>query len=147
MRVKWDCIYGWTKKATQLPPIWCSPMYKEKACYSGNKRRSWYFVRGLAFCSEGGSQIYKKSASIKLRPPISATKILWPPSPIHLTPKQAKIVLLTIIKRACWSHRTASSFAGVLHDRVFLWTTWFPGSSAGEKKKSRFRSVVGGVWN
>ena len=39
------------------------------------KRDHW----GLSFSSEGGSQIYKKSASIKLQPPISATKIVWPP--------------------------------------------------------------------
>ena len=33
-----------------------------------------------------GSQIYKKTVSIKLLPPILATKLWWPPSPIHLTP-------------------------------------------------------------
>ena len=54
-------------------------------------------VRGLAFSSEGGSQIYKKSASIKLPPPYFGNQNLMTPlSLIHLTPKQAKIVLKSV---------------------------------------------------
>ena len=41
--------------------------------------------RGLAFSLEGGSQIYKKSSLIKLRPPYLATKILWTPTTIRYT--------------------------------------------------------------
>ena len=51
-------------------------------------------LRGYHFLRKGGPQIYKKSASIKLRPPISATKILWHPHHRYtLPPKQAKIEL------------------------------------------------------
>ena len=51
-------------------------------------------LRRLAFSSEGGSQIYKKSASIKLRPPYFGNKkFMTPSSTVHLCfpPKQAKI--------------------------------------------------------
>ena len=53
---------------------------------------SWHFLRK-------GAPNYKKSASIKLRPPILATKNYDPPPPHHrytLTPKQAKIVLKSV---------------------------------------------------
>ena len=56
----------------------------------------WQPLLGAVIFFGRGSQIYKKSAPIKLRPPISATKILWPPSLIHHTPKQAKIVLKSV---------------------------------------------------
>ena len=51
-------------------------------------------IRGLAFSSEGGgSKIYKKSMSKKLRPPILAAKKLCPPHHRYNLPqKQAKIV-------------------------------------------------------
>ena len=53
------------------------------------------FVMGLSFFLEGGSQIYKKLASMKLQPPYFK-KFYDPASPIHLTPKQAKIVLKSV---------------------------------------------------
>ena len=46
--------------------------------------------KGAIIFFEKGSQIYKKSASIKLRPPYFGNKnFMTPPSPIHLIPKQA----------------------------------------------------------
>ena len=54
-------------------------------------------VRGLAFSSEGGSQIYKKSATIKLHPPpFRQQKFYDPHHQYTLTPKQATIVLKSV---------------------------------------------------
>ena len=55
-------------------------------------------TQGTIIFFRWGSQIYKKSASIKLGPPYFGNKnFITLPSPIHLTPKQAKIVLKSII--------------------------------------------------
>ena len=56
-----------------------------------------YRLRGLAFSLEGGSQIYNKSASIKLRPPYFGNKnFMTPHHRYTLPPKQAKIVLKSV---------------------------------------------------
>ena len=61
--------------------------------YDSNKE-----FRGLSFSSEGGSQIYKKSASIKLQPPppFRQQKFYDPHHRYTLPPKQAKIVLNSV---------------------------------------------------
>ena len=59
-------------------------------------------VRGLAFSSEGGSQIYKKSASIKLRPPYFGNKnFMIPHHRYTLPPKQTKVFLNKINTLLC----------------------------------------------
>ena len=61
---------------------------------NAEKNVMFYYLTGWHFLWKGRSQIYKKSASIKLQPPILATKILWPPHHRYTLPsKQAKIVL------------------------------------------------------
>ena len=66
------------------------PKFKNVICTTSDL---FCFITGLSFSSDGGSQIYKMLVSIKLQPLISGTKILCPQPLIHLTPKQAKIVL------------------------------------------------------
>ena len=54
-------------------------------------------IMGPAFSSEGGSQIYKKSAWIKLRPPYFGNKNFKTPHHRYTLPhKQAKIVLKSV---------------------------------------------------
>ena len=65
------------------------------------------------FFGKRGSQIYKKSASIKLRPPISATKFLWPP--ITDTPS------LLNRQKLYWNQSFWTYFAWWSHVRVKLW--------------------------
>ena len=53
--------------------------------------------RGLAFSSEWGSQMYKMSASIKLRPPLFRQQQFYDPHHRYTLPlKQAKIVLKSV---------------------------------------------------
>ena len=52
-------------------------------------------VLGLSFSSEGVPNL-QKLVSIKLQPPILATNFMKFYSPIHLTPKHAKIVMKSV---------------------------------------------------
>ena len=74
---------------TTIPTRWC--LWKKGLRAS---------IRGLAFSSEGGSQIYKKLASMKLRPPYFGNKnFMTPHYRYTLPPKQAKIVLKPVFEQ------------------------------------------------
>ena len=56
------------------------------------------YWRGLSYSFEWRSQSYKKSASIKLRPQLFRRQKFYDSSPrIHLTPKDAKIALKSVL--------------------------------------------------
>ena len=80
-------------------------------------------LREMAFSFKRGSQIYKKLASIKLRPPISATKILWLPHNRYmyiLSPKQAKnCIEISLFEQN--KHTTCISFV----TPYILWPLFF----------------------
>ena len=79
-------------------------------------------ISGLSF----SLQIYKKLGSIKLRPPILATKILWHPHHRYtLPPKQAKIVLKSVFQNKINTLCDHLVTPYILVIKKILWTPFF----------------------
>ena len=84
------------------------------------------FFRGLSFSLEGGYQIYKKSASIKLWPPFFGNKNFMT---LHhqytLPPKQAKIVLKSVFLKKINTLSVVILWLTTFWSSKILWSSLF----------------------
>ena len=82
--------------------------------------------KGLSFSSEEGSQIHKKSASIKLWPPYFGNKhFMTPHHRYTLPPKQAKIVLKSVFLNKINTLSVVILWLPTFWSSKILWTPYF----------------------